>query len=86
MARFCFLIATTDFLSKQAIQAACHQRELNIKVDFHGNGRRQSVHVKKIDAILNTIFYNHPFRISLNNLWRRPGKLIGQKKYRIFMS
>jgi len=45
----CHLIPLADLRPQEAIEAAGHQRKLEITIDLHGHDGRQSVHMKKVD-------------------------------------
>ena len=77
-ARLSVFVTLADFIAKEPIKAAGHQSQLQITVDFHGNGRGERVHVEEVNAILNAIFDNHAPRVALDEVASGAGQLIGE--------
>lgn len=59
---------------------------MDITVDFHSHGGGQGVHVKKVDSILNAVFDHHTLSVASDELGRRAGELVCQKKCRFLMA
>ena len=64
----CRLISLSDLRPQESIEAAGHQRELQITIDLHGHGGRESVHMKEVDPVRNPILDDHPLGIALDQL------------------
>jgi len=64
-----FSIPVAQFAPEQALKAACHEGELEIKIDLHRHRGRQGVHVKEINSIGKVVFNNHPLGIMLYEFW-----------------
>ncbi|GFP32527.1 hypothetical protein HKBW3S42_00831, partial [Candidatus Hakubella thermalkaliphila] len=80
------LITVSDLRSKEPIETAGHQGQLQITVDLHRNSRGKGIHVKEVDPISNTVFDDHALGIAFNQLRRRAMPLIGNQDSRLFMS
>ena len=50
------LVAVADADGQQAVQAARHQRQLQVAVDLHRHRRGERVHVEEVDPILDVLF------------------------------
>src|SRR2546422_6621000 len=72
------LIALADFISKESVKAAAHQRKLQIAIHFHRNGRRKCVHVEEVDAVLDAVLNDHSSGIALDEFGSRAAQLVGQ--------
>ena len=58
------LVAVADALPQEAIEAAGHQRQLQVAVDLHGHRRGQGVHVEEVDAVLDVVLDEHPLGVA----------------------
>ena len=79
-------VAVADALAQHAIQAAGHQRQLQIAVDLHRHGRRQRVHVEEVDAVRDGVFDDHALGVAADELEGRALQLIGQQQRRLLVT
>ena len=84
--RFCRLVAVADAIRQHAVEAARHDRQLNVAVDFECDGTRQGIHVKKIDAVLDAVFDEHALGVAADELHGRTFELIGDQQRRILVT
>ena len=86
MPRLGLFVAPADAAGQQAVQAAGHQRQLQVAVDLHRHGRAQGVHVKEVDPIRDPILDDHPLSVPLNQPGSRRRQLVGQQEGRLLMT
>ena len=86
MPRLGALVAPTDASGEQPVEAAGHQSQLQVAVDFHRYGRGQGIHVKEIDAIRDAVLDDHPLGVPPYQFGRRPCQLIGQEDCRLLVT
>ena len=84
--RFRDLVAVAQALAKMTVQAAGHQRQLDVAVDLQRHGAGQRVHVEETHAVLDVVFDQHPLGITSDELCGRASKLVGQEQRRFFMA
>jgi hypothetical protein len=80
------LVALADATGQQAVQAAGRQRQLQVAVDLHRDGRAQRVHVKEVNPIRDAILDDHPLGVPPEQLSRRLCQLVGQQDRRLLMT
>ena len=83
---FCGFVAAADPRRQKTVEAAGHEGELKIAVEFHRNGRRQRVHVEEIDAISDIVLDQHPLGIASDQVGGLLRHVVGKQKRRIFVS
>src|SRR5271157_1180585 len=86
MPRLGVLVALADATGQQAVQAAGHQRQLEVAVDIHRDGRAQRVHVKEVDPIRDAILDDHPLGVPPDQLGGRLCELVRQQDRRLLMA
>jgi hypothetical protein len=79
-------VTLADAASQQSIKAAGHQRQLQVTVDLHRHGRAQSIHVKEVDPVRDTVLDDHPLGVSLDQVGRFPCQLVGQQDRRLLVA
>ena len=79
------LVTIPDANRQQAIQAAGHERQLQIAVDLHGNRRRESIHVEEIDPVLDVILDEHPLSVPTDEVGSGSAELVGQEQGRFLV-
>src|SRR5207244_10689976 len=72
-------ISVFNLEGQKSIEAAGHQRELEITVNLHGHGRGQGIHMEKVNAIGDRIFNDHALRVATHQLGGGAAELIGQQ-------
>ncbi len=70
---------------QQPVQAAGHQRQLQVAVDLHRHRRAQGVHVEEVDPVLDSVLDQHPLGIPADEVRRGPAQLVGQQQGRVLM-
>jgi hypothetical protein len=80
MTRTGTLISVFNLEGQKSIEAAGHQRELEITVNLHGHGRGQGIHMEKVNAIGDPIFNDHALRVATHQLGGGAAELIGQQE------
>jgi len=55
---------------KEPVEAACHERELEVTVDLQGDGRGECVHVEEVDAVGDAVLDEHSLCIAIDELRR----------------
>src|SRR5438445_12351700 len=68
MTRTGTLISVFNLEGQKSIEAAGHQRELEITVNLHGHGRGQGIHMEKVNAIGDPIFNDHALCVATHQL------------------
>src|SRR2546430_16391020 len=86
MTRTGTLISVFNLEGQKSIEAAGHQRELEITVNLHGHGRGQGIHMEKVNAIGDPIFNDHALRVATHQLGGGAAELIGQKEGGVFIT
>ena len=85
VARLGRLVAVADANGQQAIQAAGHQRQLQVAVDLHRHRRGEGVHVEEVDPVLDVVLDEHPLGIAADQVGGGPGQLVGQEQGRLLV-
>jgi hypothetical protein len=78
--------AVIDLLAEEAIQAAGHQGQLQIAIDFHGDRRGQRVDVEEIHAISDAVLDEHALRVAADELNRGAAQLVGHHDGRFLVA
>ena len=86
MPRLGAFVAPTDATGQQSVEAAGHQSQLQVAVDFHRYSRGQSIHVKEVDPIRDAVLDDHPLGVPPHQFGRRPCQLIGQEDRRLLVT
>ena len=79
------LVTIADANRQQPIQAAGHQRQLQVAVDLHGHRRGQRIHVEEIDPVLDVVLDQHPLGVTTDEVGSRPAELVRQQQGRFLM-
>jgi len=74
------LVTIADADRQQAIQAADHQRQLQVAVDLHRHCRAQRVHVEEGDLVLDVVLDQHPLGVAADEVACRTGQLVRQQQ------
>src|SRR5207237_10028227 len=80
MTRTGTLISVFNLAGQKSIEAAGHQRELEITVNLHGHGRGQGIHMEEVNAIGDPIFTDHALRVAPHQSGGGAVELIGQQE------
>src|SRR5437870_12827057 len=86
MTRTGTLISVFKFAGQKSIEAAGHQRELEITVNLHAHGRGQGIHMEEVNAIGDPIFNDHALRVATHQFGRGAVELIGQREGGLLMT
>ncbi len=86
MPRLGVLVALADATGQQAVQTAGHQRQLEVAVDLHRDGRTQRVHGKEVDPIRDAILDDHALGVPPDQLEGRLCELVRQQDRRLLMA
>src|SRR2546429_9843502 len=78
MTRTGTLISVFNLEGQKPIEAPGHQRELEITVNLHGHGRRQGIHMEKVNAIGDPIFNDHALSVATHQLGGGAAEMIGK--------
>ena len=79
------LVTIADANRQQAIQAAGHERQLQVAIDLHGDRRRESIHVEEIDPVLDVVLDEHPLSVATDEVGSGSAELVGQKQGRFLV-
>ena len=79
------LVAVADADRQEAVEAAGHQRQLQVAVDLHRHRRGQGVHVEEVDPVLDVVLDQHPLGVAADQVGRRAGQLVGQQQGRLLV-
>ena len=79
------LVTVADADRQQAVEAAGHQRQLQVAVDLHRHRRGQRVHVEEVDPVLDVVLDQHPLGVAADQVGRRAGQLVGQQQRRFLV-
>src|SRR6266576_3731129 len=78
MTRTGTVISVFNLEGQKSIEAAGHQRELEITVNLHGHGRGQGIHMEEVNAIGDPIFNDHALRVATHQLGGGAAELTNQ--------
>ena len=86
VSRLGILIAVADLFSQEAVEAAGHERELEVTIDFHRHRGAQRVHVEEVHAVSNVVLDEHALGIAGDQLGCGSRKLVGDQQGGLLVS
>jgi hypothetical protein len=79
-------VALADLGPQETIEAAGHERQLQVTRDLQGHGRREGIQMEEVDAIGKAVFDAHPWRVAFDEGGRCTPSLVGEQHGRLFMA
>ena len=79
-------VSVADLGGEQAIEAAGHERKLEVTVDLEGDGGGEGIHMKESDVLRDPVFDEHAVSVAFNERCGPDIRIIGDEKRGFFMS
>ena len=78
--------ALSDTDAEEPVEAAGHQRELDIEIDAHGHGGGERIHVEEVDGVGDGVLDHHAAGVAVDEPGRGLVHLVAQQQGRLFVA